>query len=406
VALGARNGDVAASQDKAGLLVFGQAKGRRFVSFEIVTFVAGVEIRSAGKLIGVAIGMAIGAALKFDFVKRVLALGSMALHAFQARVAALQRVVGRSVFFHGEKGRLPALHVVAGRAFAAIFSLDELPVMSILVAIRALLKRDGLFEIAVGVALGAIDSSVLALERVLRLGVIKSLGDGLKVDPLPSAGIVAGVATLREAAVVGILVAIGALAEWNANVFRLAIGTVGVALGALHLRMQSGERITGLGMVELAHVNGFPVDEVVAGLAGRAQTALVEIFVTGRAGGGHTEIGAVQILFLNGRTFLRRDVGGIVALVAGQSRVLALKQVSGFLVVEGLGVPFNKREVFAVVIGVATGALLAGAGGDVIGRVKAFVGRNAAADFGVAIDAFEGCLAAKLVATRTVGRSV
>jgi len=189
--------------------------------------------------------------------------------------------------------------------------------MSILVAIRALLERDLLLEIAVGVALGAIEGGVLALERVLGLGVVESLVDGLQANPLPSAGIVAGVATLREAAVVGILVAIGALAEWNANVFRLAIGTVGVALGALHLRMQSGERITGFGVVELAHVDGFPVDEVVAGLAGRAQTALVEIFVTGRAGGGHTEIGAVQILFLNGRTFLCRDVGGIVTFVAG-----------------------------------------------------------------------------------------
>ena len=406
MALGAGYGDVAASQHKAGLLVLGQAKRGRLVSFKIVTFVAGVEIRSAGKLIGVSIGMAIGAALKLDFIKGVLTLGSMALHAFQPRVAALQRVVGRSVFFHGEKGRLPALHVVAGRAFTAILTLDELPIMSILVAIRALLERDLLLEIAVGVALGAIDGGVLALERVLGLGVVESLVDGLQADPLPSAGIVAGVATLREAAVVRILVAIGALAEWNANVFRLAIGTVGVALGALHFRMQSGERITGFGVVELAHVDGFPVDEVVAGLAGRAQTALVEIFVTGRAGGGHTEIGAVQILFLNGRTFLRRDAGGIVALVAGQSSVLALKQISGFLVVESLGVPFNKREVFAVVLRVATGALLAGAGGDVIGRVKAFVGRNAAADFGVAIHAFKGCLAAKFVATRAIGGSV
>ncbi|PYX67268.1 MAG: hypothetical protein DMG78_28015 [Acidobacteria bacterium] len=135
----------------------------------------------------------------------------------------------------------------------------------------------------------------------------------------------AGVATLREAAVVRILVAIGALAEWNANVLRLAIGTVGVTLAALHLRMQSGERITGFGVVELAHVDGFPVDEVVAGLARRAQTALVEIFVTGRAGGGQTKIGAVQILFLDGRAFLRRDAGGSVTFVAFHPCVLTLK---------------------------------------------------------------------------------
>jgi len=202
-----------------------------------VALVAGVEIRSAGKLVGVTVGMAIGAALELDFIKGVLALGSMALFAFQPRVTPLQRVVGRSVFFHGEKGRLPALHVVAGRALAAILTLGELPVMSILVAIRAFLERDLLLEIAVGVALGAIEGGVLALERVLGLGVVESLVDGLQADPLPSSGAVAGVATLREAAMVRILVAIGALAEWNACVLRLAIGTVGVALGALHLRV-------------------------------------------------------------------------------------------------------------------------------------------------------------------------
>ena len=78
-------------------------------------------------------------------------------------------------------------------------------------------------------------------------------------------------------------------------------------------------------MVELAYVDRFPVDEVVAGLAGRAQTALVEIFVAGRARGGYTEIGAVQVLFLDRGAFLRRDVGGNVALLAVHSGVLALK---------------------------------------------------------------------------------
>ena len=98
-----------------------------------------------------------------------------------------------------------------------------------------------------------------------------------------------------------------------------------MALGALHLRMQSGEGITGFRVVELGHVDGLPVDEVVAGLAVRAQTALVEIFVTSGAGSGHTEISAVQILFLDRGAFLRRDMGGSVALLAVHARVLALK---------------------------------------------------------------------------------
>ena len=93
-----------------------------------------------------------------------------------------------------------------------------------------------------------------------------------------------------------------------------------------------------------------------------------------------------------------------MAFVAVHSGVLALEQISGFLVVEGLGVPFDKGEVFAVVVGVATGALLAGSRRNVVGRVKPLASRNAAADFGVAIHAFQGCLSAKLVTTGAVGR--
>ena len=48
-----------------------------------------------------------------------------------------------------------------------------------------------------------------------------------------------------------------------------------------------------------------------------------------------------------------------MALVAVYSGVLALKHVSGFFVIEGLDIPLDKGEVFAVVIGVAAGALLA-----------------------------------------------
>ena len=103
----------------------------------------------------------------------------------------------------------------------------------------------------------------------------------------------AGGAGLRETAVVWILVAIGAEIEGYADVLRLAIGTVGVALGALHLSVQAGQRIAGLAVIELADVELFPVDEIVAGLAGRPQASLVKVLVTGNAGGREAEEGAV-----------------------------------------------------------------------------------------------------------------
>ena len=229
-----------------------------------MALVAGVEIGGGGKLTGVTVGMTIGAAVELDLIPGVLALRDVALDAFQPRVTALQRVSRRSVVFHGEKGGLPALYVMAGSALAAVLTLGELPVMSVLVAIRALLERDGLLEISVGMALCAIDGSVLALKRELRLGVVEALVDGLEADLLPSGCAMAGLAGLREAAVMRVLVAIRAQAEGNAGVLWLAVGTVDVALGALHLSVQAGKGIAGLGVIELAHVDGFPVDEVVA----------------------------------------------------------------------------------------------------------------------------------------------
>ena len=189
--------------------------------------------------------------------------------------------------------------------------------------------------------------------------MIEALSDVLQGDLLPSRGGLARRAGLREGTVVRVLVAIGALAEWNADVLRLAIGTVGVALRALHRRVQAGERVTGLGVIELGLVDSFPVDEVMAEMAVGPQSALVKVLVAGHAGRGQTKVGAVQILFLDGRAFRGRDVGGVVALVAVYSSVLALKQISGFFVIEGLDIPLDEGKVLAVVIGVAASASLA-----------------------------------------------
>ena len=73
------------------------------------------------------------------------------------------------MLLHREQGRLPALYVVAGGALAAVRTLGELAVMGVLVAIRALLEWDLLFEIAIGVALAATDLLVLAFQGILRL---------------------------------------------------------------------------------------------------------------------------------------------------------------------------------------------------------------------------------------------
>ena len=96
----------------------------------------------------------------------------------------------------------------------------------------------------------------------------------------------------------------------------------------------------------------------------------------------------------------------IVALVAGKSGVFSLKQVSGFLVVEGLDVPLDQGEVFAVVLGVAAGALLARSGREIVGCVQPLMGRKPRCDLGVTLQTLKSSLPSKLVTARAVCGSV
>ena len=96
-----------------------------------------------------------------------------------------------------------------------------------------------------------------------------------------------------------------------------------------------------------------------------------------------------------------------VTLLALNGCMLPFQGIAGLDMVKLLSrwVPADEPKIFAVVFGMAAGALLAGAGGNVVGRVKTLVSRNAAADFGVAIHALEGCLSAKLMTTGALRHS-
>ena len=67
VTVGTGNGDVPSRECEVSFLVLGQRKGRRLVAIHGVAAVASVEIRRGGKLSRVPIGMAIRAAIEFDF---------------------------------------------------------------------------------------------------------------------------------------------------------------------------------------------------------------------------------------------------------------------------------------------------------------------------------------------------
>ena len=163
VAIGARHRNVSPGENKASLFVVSQSEGRRLVSLQIVATIAGIEVRRADELACVLIGMTIRAFVELDFEQSVLPFRDVTLVACDARVAPLQRISTGGVLLHAERRRLPTLNGVAGETLAASVTLGKLAIMRIgLMAIRALAEHQRLFEVAVGMALRAIDGRVLA----------------------------------------------------------------------------------------------------------------------------------------------------------------------------------------------------------------------------------------------------
>ena len=88
---------------------------------------------------------------------------------------------------------------------------------------------------------------------------------------------------------------------------------------------------------------------------------------------GEAQIRPARILDLDCSSFLGRNVRRIVALGARQPGMLSLQNVTGIFVIEAFNIPLDQGKVFAVVLGVAAGALLAGTAGNVVGGVQALV---------------------------------
>lgn len=216
----------------------------------------------------------------------------------------------------------------------------------------------------------------------------------------------AGLATLlREAAMMGIGVAIRALAERKTDKARLLVRSRRMAFFAGHLGVQAGERIPGLGVVE-----GFsytlPVAVVVALQAVLAQAAAVRVLVASDTGRQKPEVGAIQVFYLDERPLGCRNVFGTVTAVAAQPGMFAFERIASLFMVEGLWIPLNEWEIPPVVFGMAAAALLAGTRGNAVGRMQSALGRQAIGDFGVAIEATKNRLPAELVAACTLRRPI
>ncbi len=205
---------------------------------------AAIRIRRGGKLRSVRILVTIETTLKFDFVERALPSRDVALRTGYGGMLPFQRISGRRVLPHSEGGGFEGIHGVAGGAFTAVGPRGELfPVGTGLVAVHALLKTERLIEIAAAVALHTFDGGVLAAKRKLGFGMVEALIESDRHDPVPARGAMAGFASLREGATVGIGMTGGTFGESNSRVTRLPVTPRSVAFLAGNLGMQSRQRV-------------------------------------------------------------------------------------------------------------------------------------------------------------------
>lgn len=157
------------------------------------------------------------------------------------------------MFLEAERRRFEAVQIVTGRALPCVITFGELTAVRIgRVAVGALGECQRFLEVALSMTEHAIHGLVLADQWIFGFGVVKALRESGGLHALPTASGVTGLAALLlEAAVMRIAVAIRALAKLQACPSRLVIDPRGMALLARDFFVQSGQRISRLGVIEL-----------------------------------------------------------------------------------------------------------------------------------------------------------
>ena len=286
--------------------------------------------------------------------------------------------------------RLEAVYSVAGCALTPVDALGELAMMRIRpVTIHALLKGYWLLEISRFVALHTTHFSVLAEKRKFGLGVVEVLVQCGRRNLLPTQSAVAGLAGLAEPAAMGIRMTVLATAKCYSRVAWPFVSSGSVALLATDIAMQAGERIAGLGMVELTDTDAFPVVVVVTLQTIGSELSFVLILMAGGATRRNSQECFAEILDFDGGALTLADMLGSVALTARQSCVLAFERISSFSVIESPGIPLNQDEVFTVMLGVASRAFHARTRIDVERGVQSLSRGDARRNFRVAIQTLE-----------------
>jgi hypothetical protein len=187
-----------------------QRKLRRLETACVMALVAAVLVRRGRELALVHVLMTAAALGCGDVKDCVLALGYVALLAFDGSVLSFERIRGGRMQPDRERRRLEAFDLVTGRAIGSCGSRQELSLVIIRMAVGAFAMRDRRLEIALGVAVAASHAAVLAFQRKDSLGMIEAFQ--LR-DTRPTRRAVAGLAGPLEAALVRIGMAGRAAAE-------------------------------------------------------------------------------------------------------------------------------------------------------------------------------------------------
>ncbi len=169
---------------------------------------------------------------------------------------------------------------MAFRALPLLRTCFELALVGVwFMTIIAIIKREGLFEVSLQMALSAAHLGVFSEQGVLGLGMVESKS---RQQFLPSRSGVTLFAALFERASVRIDMAVDASLELHVPVTCRTAGHIRfVALLTVHLEVQTCQRIAGLRVIKL--FGGLPIHVIMTLQAIVSKLAFVHIFVARHA---------------------------------------------------------------------------------------------------------------------------